>query len=266
MATSTTEIRFADLLNRAVSEPGILSRAYSQFHNFSLGNVLLAAFQCAEREIALGPMATYKRWQELGRQVRKGQKAITLCQPVTIRKKAEETADAHDEQVFLRFMFRAGWFVLAQTDGAEIAPPSLPEWRKDLALAALDITEIPFAAADGNILGYAREREVAINPINPMPFKTLFHETAHVILGHTAEGTQADSEVTPRSLREVEAEAVALLCCDALNLPEAEHCRGYIQHWNQDGQPIPERSAQRVLRVADQIIRAGRPQAEGGAQ
>ena len=259
---SSIEVRFADLLQRAVTEPGILSRAYSQFHNFSLGNVLLAAVQCAERELPLGPMATYKRWQELGRQVRKGQKAITLCQPVTIRKKADEPS-AEDE-VFLRFMFRAGWFTMAQTDGKDLPLSEPPDWQKDRALPALGITEIPFDLIDGNVLGYARGREVAINPVNPMSFKTLCHEIAHVLLGHTAEGQQSDGDTTPRSLREVEAEAVALLCCDALNLPGAEYCRAYIQYWNQGGQPIPEKSAQRILRAADQILKAGQPEAEGG--
>jgi hypothetical protein len=84
-----------------------------------------------------------------------------------------------------------------------------------------------------------------------------------VLLGHTAEATQADTETTPRSLREAEAESVALLCCEALDLPGADECRGYIQHWYGAGDPIPERSAQRILRVADQIIRAGQAEAEG---
>ncbi len=33
---------FADLLASAVTEPGILSAAYKQFHSYSLGNQLLA--------------------------------------------------------------------------------------------------------------------------------------------------------------------------------------------------------------------------------
>lgn len=36
---------------------------------------------------------------------------------------------------------------------------------------------------------------------------------------------------------------------------------GYIQSWWGAGNPIPERSAQRVLKAADQILRAGREQA-----
>jgi hypothetical protein len=70
-------------------------------------------------------------------------------------------------------------------------------------------------------MGFARARSIAINPVNPMPYKTRFHEIAHVLLDHTTEGTLHDGELTPRSLRECEAEAVALLCCAALGLPPA---------------------------------------------
>ena len=86
-----------------------------------------------------------------------------------------------------------------------------------------------------------------------------------MLLGHTAEGTLNDDELTPRSLRECEAEAVALLCCAALDLPGVEHCRGYIQNWWGQGNPIPERSAQRVLKAADQILKAGTVDREMGA-
>jgi len=50
---------------------------------------------------------------------------------------------------------------------------------------------------------------------------------------------------------------VALLCCESLEMPGAEYSRGYIQLWGR-GQAISERSAQRIFRAADQILRAGR--------
>src|SRR6266849_5950519 len=89
--------------------------------------------------------------------------------------------------------------------------------------------------------------------------KTWLPEAGHVVLGHTSEAAVTDSELTPPRLREVEAEAVALVCLEALNLPGADHCRGYIQHWNQrrGAEPIPERSAQRIFKAADQILKAG---------
>jgi hypothetical protein len=87
------------------------------------------------------------------------------------------------------------------------------------------------------------------------------------MLGHTSEGDFADGETTPRTLREVEAEAVALLCCESLGLDGAAYCRGYIQNWLSQGKgsntdAIPEKSAQKIFRAADQIIRAGRTEPE----
>ena len=40
---------FAELLQSAVEELGTLSAAYQQFHAYSLGNQLLAMFQCQKR-------------------------------------------------------------------------------------------------------------------------------------------------------------------------------------------------------------------------
>ena len=125
------------------------------------------------------------------------------------------------------------------------------------------VYEVEFDLTNGNVLGFARDRSIAVSPLSPMPHKTRFHEIAHVLLGHTAEGVHADSELTPRTLRECEAEAVALICCAALELPGVEHARGYIQSWWGTGNEIPERSAQRILKTADQILKAGTPNADG---
>jgi hypothetical protein len=46
------------------------------------------------------------------------------------------------------------------------------------------------------------------------------------MLGHTSEADFSDTERTSKNQREVEAEAVALLCCEALDLEGAEFCRG----------------------------------------
>src|SRR5207253_3142943 len=155
---------------------------------------------------------------------------------------------------FTRFVYRPNWFVLAQTEGQDLEPTLIPGWDQARALEALSITEEPFSMTDGNCQGYARQRTIAVSPVAELPVKTLLHECAHVVLGHTteAEAGLTDSELTPRSLREVEAEAVAMVCLEALGLPGAEHCRGYIQHWNasRGSEPIPERSAQRIFKAA----------------
>lgn len=262
MTTSATG--FAELLKSAVEDPGIVSRAYSAFHGYSIGNQILALVQCAERGITPGPIATFVGWKKKGRHVRKGEKAITLCQPVTGKRQIEGTKDADDSkaETFTRFVYRPRWFVLSQTDGAELQPAStIPAWNQARALETLGVTEEPFTATNGNCQGYARQRTFAVSPLAELPHKTRFHELAHVVLGHTseAEAGLSDSELTPRSLREVEAEAVALVCLEALGLPGVEHCRGYIQHWNgrRGAEPIPERSAQKIFKAANAILKAG---------
>lgn len=248
---------FADLLRQAVTEPGIISTAYRQFHTYSIGNQLLALVQCVQRGIQPGPIATYQRWRELGRYVRRGEKALTLCRPITVKRNTTADDGSDETNVATWFVYKPFWFVLSQTDGQPLAELPIPTWNTEQALTALDVQEIPFDRLDGNSLGFARDRFIAINPINPLPHKTRFHEVAHVLLGHTSEGEHNDGEHTPRNLRECEAEAVALICCAALDLPGVECSRGYIQAWWGQGNAIPERSAQRILKAADQIIKAG---------
>jgi antirestriction protein ArdC len=248
---------FADLLGSAVTDPGIISAAYHQFHTYSIGNQLLAWGQCMARDIQPGLIATFMGWKDKGRHVKKGEKAITLCMPVTVKRTSQADDGTEETDVLTRFVYKPHWFVLAQTDGEPLSPVSLPAWDRGKALSALDVEETVFDATDGNVMGFARGRSIAISPLNPLPHKTLFHELGHVLLGHTTEEEQADGELTPRSLRECEAEAVALVCCAALELPGVEYSRGYIQSWWGSGNPIPERSAQRVLKVADQILKAG---------
>jgi antirestriction protein ArdC len=247
------DIKWSALLQEAVTKPGIVSTAYSTFHGYSLGNQLLAFSQCHERDMPVGPIATYAKWQSLGRQVKRGQRAITLCMPVTFKAKDET------DKVITRFVFRPNWFVLSQTDGADYTAPTIPDWDKQRALSALQITLVPFDCSDGNTQGYAlQNRQIAISPIAALPHKTLFHELAHVCLGHLETGNMADGERPARDIREVEAESVAMLCCESLGLDGVEFSRGYIQHWNSSGGLIPETSAQRIFKAADSILRAGR--------
>ena len=73
MSNDTTHsAQWSQLLNEAVSQPGLLLEAYSAFHDYSVGNQLLALIQCKGRRLQPGPIATYPAWLAKGRQVRKG--------------------------------------------------------------------------------------------------------------------------------------------------------------------------------------------------
>ena len=284
---------WSELLARAVEEPGLICEAYSRFHGYSLGNRLAAQIQCEMRGLEPGPLNSFNGWRKLGYGVQEGQKALTLCMPLkgTLHREKKGSAspdgqpngaqasngqpDVEAVEYIRAFVWKPSWFVLSQTvplsentEAVSIAAPT--GWDRDLALRALDITSVPFDITDGNALGFASARTVAVSPLSPTPFKTLFHELGHVVLGHTTanfrgEGNAAlelsDGETLSSALIEVEAESVALLLLATLDLPGQEFCRGYIQHWlsGPDGlkQDIPEKSAQRIFGAADRILCAG---------
>jgi hypothetical protein len=257
--------KWSALLVEAVNKPGTIMKAYSAFWNYSVGNQILALIQCQLRGIQPGPINTFPKWQTLGRVVKRGEKALTLCMPLTRKHRNDESDESSEtkEQTYTTFAHKARWFVISQTSGNELGPITIPEWDAEQALKILCIERITFDKTDGNCQGFAHGSQIAINPVAQLPHKTLFHEMAHVLL-HTSESDFTDTEQTPRNLREVEAESVALLCCEALGLEGADYARGYIQNWLYQGigynaESIPEKSAQKIFRAADQVLRAGRP-------
>ncbi len=254
----TNTISWSALLQEAVNKEGVISSAYRVFYNYSIGNQILAWSQCLARNMGLEPIATYKTWQSLGRQVKKGEKALMLCMPVTISKK-DDGGEKTGEK-FQLFTFKNNWFTLGQTDGEDFKHEAkTPQWCPVLALEKLGITQVKFASPNGNSQGYAYEKSIAINPVAALPHKTRFHELAHVVLGHTSEHEMNDSEQTPKSIKEVEAESVAYICCSVLELPGLKESRGYIQSWL-DSEQISEKSAQKIFGAAEKILKAGQIQ------
>jgi hypothetical protein len=86
--------QFAPLLERALTEPGIISAAYRRFHRFSIGNQILAAIQLIEKGLPLSPIASFGRWKALGRSVRKGEKALSLWMPITVKRREPDVVSS----------------------------------------------------------------------------------------------------------------------------------------------------------------------------
>jgi N-terminal domain of anti-restriction factor ArdC len=178
----TTDIpKWSALLVEAVNKPGLIMKAYSAFHSYSLGNQLLALVQCQMRGLQPGPINTFPKWKDLGRHVKRGERALILCMPITCKRRNDTDDDeANGEGTFTSFVYKARWFVLSQTEGQDLERQVTPEWDATRALAVLGIEMIPFDSIDGNSQGFARKRSIAINPVAQLPHKTLFHEMAHL--------------------------------------------------------------------------------------
>lgn len=263
--------QWGELFLSLLTEPGKISEAYSLFHRFSIGNMAIAMMEMQERGIPLGPISSFNGWKKVGRQVKRGEKAISLWMPVVKTEKGED-----GEEVVKRFfLFRPRWFALAQTEpipGAAlpVQPAEPPGWRKNKALKALSLAETEFSELDGNVQGYAIPHMglVSVNPLAKFPIKTLFHEMAHCLL-HKEAGILADGERIGEEIREAEAEATAFLCCAALGLGGLDECRGYVQAWlsgsNEKIRFLRE-SAARVFSAANTILSAGREQEADGKE
>jgi len=257
-----TQINYTELLQEAITKEGKLLEAYRAFHSYSLGNRILAAMQCEAMGLSISPLATFNQWKGKGRFVKKGSKALTLCMPITKKyNKTEKSSITKEttekEGTYITFIYRKNWFLLSQTEGKELEFDNINiDWNKGKALQLLDIKEINFAIINGNAQGYAKNREIAINPLAQLPIKTLFHELAHIVLGHTDKEALADNEDLTKNIIEVEAEATALLCLESLGLEGSDYCRGYIQNWLKEDQ-LTEKNSQRIISAADKILKAG---------
>lgn len=245
------ELEWASLLETALTAPGHISEVYDRFYNYSFLNKILLMSQGV-----MEPVATYKRWQEMGRQVLKGSKAAAIVRPIIIEKKDEA---GEVEQRIKRYKVVNALFGVSQTEGDELPPVDLPSWDLDTAHSTLDVKRVPFEHLDGNTQGYSIGREYAINPVAASPTKTTFHELGHIVLGHTTESSH-EEYLTHRGVMEFQAEATAYLSMnelDRLDEQTASESRGYVQHWLQGERP-PDVAIRQVFGVTDQILRAGR--------
>src|SRR5271154_4368676 len=60
-------------------------RVRASFHTYSAGNCMLLALQCHQRGIEPQHVAGFRAWLNLGRCVRKGETALRILAPVTIK-------------------------------------------------------------------------------------------------------------------------------------------------------------------------------------
>lgn len=258
MAERLTEVpKWSKLLDEALTMPGSMSSVYSRFYNYSINNQILLWMQGV-----MEPVATFNRWKEMERYVKKGSKAKAILRPIIVTLKDDLDEEGKPKQI-LKFKLVNALFTVSDTIGEELPPYVPPEWDETRALSELEIAKVPFDMLDGNVQGYSYERKVAINPVAGYPLKTMFHELGHIILGHTAPD-QAEDYAHHRGIKEFQAEAVAYLCMNDVGATEhmdAAGSRGYIQHWLGDQDP-PDSAIRAVFKAVDTILRAGRAQQE----
>ena len=244
------------------------------FHAYSLNNLLLILSQ--------NPTAThvagFRKWLQLGRVVRKGERGIrifgyrqtTIADDTT---EAESESDSEDAPARKRTYFPVlSVFDISQTDPIDPDAAELPTISQRLAgedpagiLAAVtDYLEeagwtVTREAIPGEANGYATTdgtRRVVIDAdLSPaQAAKTGLHEAAHVILEHVDAG-QADY-IEHRGIRETEAESVAYIVAGIAGLDTAAYSIGYVAGWADGDVETIKSTAARVLRAAHTLADA----------
>ena len=228
-------------------------RFRKKLHSYSFRNCWLIYLQCPEASMVAG----YRRWQELGRQVKKGEKSIAILAPLV--RKDEETGERE------LFGFKsANVFDIGQTEGDAVPELPMPELLEGdsesirQALANLGA----FAAAQGFPVFYKplnRAKGVfsrvtkSITVRDDLPplqtLKTSIHELAHALMHAEAKAGEQ------RHLHELEAESCAFLVCDALGLDTSRYSFAYLMHWaDNPAELLP--AAERACKTADAILEA----------
>lgn len=247
----TTPPQWHELLETAISLPGRAGETYSRFRTLSLGNQALIMMQSEIVE----PQHTYKGWAAMERQVKKGSKAKAIFVPM-FRK--EEKENGEEDRKLSGFKLVNCMFGVSDTEGEDLPEYEPAIWSKERALGALAIEQVAFELTDGNAQGYARERQIAINPVAAYPFKTLQHELGHIVLGHTSESGMEEYR-QHRGLMEFQAESTAYLALNELDAKDqfdAAESRNYIQTWLRNEQP-EEAAIKQVFTATDKILKAG---------
>jgi len=239
------------------------------FHAYSLNNLLLILGQMPEATHVAG----FRKWQELGRQVRKGEKAIKIFGYA--ERKAREDEDTTGMKLNVKgepvvpYFPLLSVFDITQTDATD-------EWTEPVIahrLTGNDEAGIYAATADylaaqgwtvarepipGETNGYTRidgTRRIVVDAAlsDAQAAKTILHEAAHALMHADNDATDY---VAHRGLCECEAESVAYIVAGILGLDTSAYSVGYVAGWTNGDAEMIRATAADVLRTAHKIADA----------
>lgn len=229
----------------------------AQFHRYSLNNTLLIWTQKPDATC----VNSYRRWQKLGYQVKRGSKGALIFVPLTRTERDEETGE--DRRVLVAFG-KGYVFDLADVEpipgqAKPLTPPgegvqgethahSLPRLE---ALAQELGYEFTYEPTGWHAEGYCdhRAKRIVIGPADAnAQVRVGVHELAHA-LGITYEDY-------PRPVAEVMADAAAYIVCAGIGLDVSKASVPYIAGWHDAAEDEISAHAEVIDRIARRIERA----------
>jgi DNA primase catalytic core len=259
-----------------------------RFHGYSFNNQLLIAAQNPHATLVAG----YQAWAAMGRQVRRGEKALYILAPVTRRGPRTDPDQASDVDELPETQRAAdpgpdpatspravvgftavAVFDVAQTDGDPLPTPPRPQLLEGQAPSGLWDALVATITARGYTVGRSPSADelggangvtdfgagsvtVRGDVDDAQAVKTLAHEAGHVLLHHPRDRGQGPA---CRGLIEVEAESVAYLVAAHHGLPTDDYSFAYIATWAGRDNEAVAATARRVLDAARTLLEATDP-------
>lgn len=234
-----------------------------QFHEYSLNNIMLILSQFPEASQVAG----FRKWQEMGRQVRKGEKGIKIFGFSQKKQKDPENG----EEVKKTYFPMLTVFDISQTDLVEDSgyePQKAPvlvgdfEGRAPLAIDVLtnflngEGWVVEYGETGDERLGYTKIKGPKIIRVKEglapaLTFRVLLHEAAHAILHY---GRESAEYAQHRGLWETEAESVAYVVAGVIGMDTSEVSVDYVAGWAEGDVDLIKSTAGVVLSAAHKIL------------
>lgn len=238
----------------------------AKFHDYSLGNILLILAQKQDARRVAG----YKTWQELGRQVKKGERGIMIlapCMPAKGKKPEpppeppeepeEELPELEPQPLYFRVVYV---FDISQTEGKELPePPPVPvlpgeesawiyEKAADFARkSGFSVDTNPRTDVNPDTMGFymPSNRLIWVRPEVPQNqrTKTILHELAHALCSLRG---AADAEVM--------AEGVAYSVAAHYDFDTGARSFPYVAVWAEQGTDTLKKNLETIRKVATDMI------------
>ena len=230
--------------------------AMGKFHTYSFGNILEIARQRKDATRVAG----FHAWNQLGRNVRKGERGIRILAPMIgskRKKNSEAEKDSPERNKPVLVGFRAVYvFDVSQTDGAPLPELSTEVkgsvgqyYDRLVSFVATQGIELEFNESIAPAMGVSYGGRIALLPeLQPAEaFSVLVHELSHELL-HKSERRTA----TTKTVRETEAEAIAFVVSTTIGLDAGHSAADYISLYHGDAALLAE--SLEVIQQASALI------------
>lgn len=234
-------------------------QGYAGFYNYSLLNQVCATYEFLGMydKMPDGFFATFKRFKDHERYVKKGQKGVHMIRPQKYEYEVENE-ETGEKELKVGMTFRPFVvFDISQTSGKPLEDNSRITGESSMTEEEIDriikqhweliITDYELTHGSTDTKNWIRLSYHENTTVNSR-ISTRIHEIAHIKLDHLNRNVS-------RPIAELEAESVAYMVTTLLGLKN-EKSRLYIANWNgNDACEAVKERAQLLLKTAEDIVK-----------